>query len=71
MRSPCYKCPDREIGCHGRCEKYIAFADWSESQRKERKTALDATAFQVDAVERKKLLWSKKTGKSARGRRVQ
>lgn len=20
---PCLNCPDREIGCHGKCEKYL------------------------------------------------
>ena len=22
---PCKDCPDRKIGCHAKCEKYIAF----------------------------------------------
>lgn len=26
--APCRGCPDREIGCHARCPKYIAFARW-------------------------------------------
>lgn len=25
MGSPCYGCPDREIGCHTDCEKYKLF----------------------------------------------
>lgn len=27
MKGPCLNCPDREIGCHGSCEKYAAFKD--------------------------------------------
>lgn len=23
--NPCYKCTDREVGCHGRCDKYKAW----------------------------------------------
>lgn len=25
MKSPCKDCPDRQVGCHGSCEKYAAF----------------------------------------------
>lgn len=24
-QSPCYKCPDRNPGCHATCDKYIKF----------------------------------------------
>ena len=24
-KSPCLNCPDRQLGCHSRCEKYIEF----------------------------------------------
>lgn len=23
--APCYKCPDREIGCHSKCDRYKEF----------------------------------------------
>lgn len=26
LQSPCYQCPDRSEGCHGKCEKYIEFS---------------------------------------------
>lgn len=26
MTSPCYKCPERRVGCHGKCERYKEFA---------------------------------------------
>lgn len=25
MQAPCKNCPDRQLGCHSTCEKYIAF----------------------------------------------
>lgn len=40
--APCRGCPDRVIGCHGKCPKYIAFARWikekhaAEQRAKER-----------------------------------
>lgn len=23
--SPCYKCPNRKLGCHDQCEKYLKY----------------------------------------------
>ena len=25
LNSPCKDCPDRTVGCHGKCEKYEAY----------------------------------------------
>ena len=25
LASPCYKCQDRKLGCHGKCVKYIKY----------------------------------------------
>lgn len=25
MQAPCYKCPDRKLGCHSNCSKYNEF----------------------------------------------
>lgn len=25
MKAPCKDCPDREVGCHGKCEKYARY----------------------------------------------
>jgi hypothetical protein len=33
MRPPCYECPDRAVGCHGKCERYIG---WSEEYKKDK-----------------------------------
>lgn len=27
MKAPCKDCPDRVLGCHSKCEKYIAFSE--------------------------------------------
>lgn len=34
MIVPCKDCDSREIGCHAKCEKYLAFAEERESVRK-------------------------------------
>ena len=28
IKSPCQYCLDRKIGCHSRCERYLAFAEY-------------------------------------------
>ena len=33
VKSPCYKCEDREVGCHGKCEKYQEYAGITEEHR--------------------------------------
>ena len=30
MKAPCKDCPDRFVGCHSQCEKYIAFQKYRE-----------------------------------------
>lgn len=56
MLSPCYKCKDREIGCHGKCEKYIRFAEYARAESDLRKSSIDAIAYGVekDTARRKK-----------------
>lgn len=29
--SPCKDCSDRQVGCHGSCEKYRAYKDYQET----------------------------------------
>lgn len=36
MLPPCKDCPDRAPGCHGKCEKYKAFAEWNAENREKR-----------------------------------
>ena len=37
--SPCLGCKDRHEGCHGKCEKYLAFKKECEEARKKRLNA--------------------------------
>lgn len=27
LLAPCYKCEERELGCHGKCDKYKSFRE--------------------------------------------
>lgn len=35
IQSPCINCPDRKVGCHTDCEKYIAFRAENERLKAE------------------------------------
>lgn len=37
MKAPCKDCPDREVGCHGKCDKYAQF---KEERNKEIETII-------------------------------
>lgn len=45
--SPCYKCTQRHLGCHGACSLYLQFVAEREAERK--------MAHDRDAVERVRL----------------
>lgn len=34
--SPCYKCEERQLGCHSSCEKYKQYAGIVEEERQAR-----------------------------------
>jgi len=36
MMAPCRNCSDRDIGCHGSCSKYKAFAAENKKRRDKR-----------------------------------
>ena len=37
--APCYKCEERQLGCHSSCEKYKEYAGIVEQNRTERAEA--------------------------------
>ncbi|MBQ8893391.1 MAG: hypothetical protein IJ043_03170 [Clostridia bacterium] len=41
MVSPCYKCGDRRIGCHAKCERYLV---WSAAHQEKREAIRAAKA---------------------------
>ena len=57
MKAPCKGCPDRAVGCHGKCEQYTAYREIMERERNRRRVeaqANDATARAVERVSRYK-----------------
>lgn len=37
MKAPCYKCPDRKLGCHSNCSKYKSFKTSIELAKQNKK----------------------------------
>lgn len=56
MKNPCYKCVERQFGCHGGCKKYKAWRSEQTALRdainaeKDKQAELDALFYR--AVER-------------------
>lgn len=65
IKSPCQYCPDRVLGCHSTCEKYIAFRAAHdaevEARRKEQLANQDIYSVRVDGI-RKAMRTMRKNG---------
>ncbi len=63
VENPCFRdCPDRTPTCHGKCEKYQAYAKWCEEvrqKRAEKSRARNILNEGKDRMFRKKLLREK------------
>lgn len=52
VQSPCKDCPDRETGCHGKCEKYAAFRAECDAQAEERKNDREYNEYLSSTLKR-------------------
>lgn len=54
--SPCYKCPNHCVGCHGKCEAYKEYNELNKLRRKNKYEAKekerDFYNFKQDSVDR-------------------
>lgn len=55
MMPPCYECKDRAPGCHGKCQRYAAFAAEREDIRKKKALEGDASDASFCGRERMKI----------------
>ena len=49
MMSPCKDCSDRQLGCHGKCEKYAAFKDVRKEINYNKARDSKINSFKIDA----------------------
>ena len=60
MKQPCYQCPDREFGCHGRCERYVKYKAEMEIIKAKRKEESDVVDTIMEARNRRhKYFWNR------------
>ena len=45
MSAPCKNCPNRSIGCHGKCDKYAEFKVYCDRINAKRKAERDLRDF--------------------------
>lgn len=45
MDAPCRDCKDRHVGCHARCERYIAFNEEQKELRKKKRSGFEYTGY--------------------------
>lgn len=62
VKSPCMNCPDRVLGCHSECGRYLAYTEAVEKMRQVRNgiLRLDAPSIRMERNLRKKLNREKK-----------
>jgi len=66
LNAPCHNCPDRHEGCHGKCERYLAYRAELESHYEERKAMrnmYDTRSYTFNRDERKRLNAAKRKGR--------
>lgn len=52
---PCRDCEKRQVGCHGRCEAYQAYAAGREAIRREKAKKNDAEGYTRNCVRVRKI----------------
>ena len=50
IKCPCYKCEDREVGCHGKCQK-PEYLQYEEKKARERQLIKEGRAYDTGFME--------------------
>lgn len=54
MKAPCKDCPDRQLDCHSKCERYKAYQEEREAYREKKKQATMADCYIIQKVRKLK-----------------
>lgn len=52
--NPCWKCTEREIGCHAKCERYLSWQKEHIAENRARRDSEVYTGYVVDSNMRRK-----------------
>ena len=50
IKSPCYLCEDRKVGCHGKCEAYLKFKAKRDEINRKRYEQSDFQTYEINAI---------------------
>ena len=50
MVNPCYKCPERHLGCHGACPRWAAWSQIRKAEREKQRKEFIVSCYIVDSV---------------------
>lgn len=50
MKAPCKDCPNRQIGCHSTCEKYLEFRKEVDRLKQERIAKRDVDQYVRESI---------------------
>ena len=59
-KSPCYKCSERAIGCHGKCEKYQDYQMACRAEYSVRLAHSDVMTYEARREEKVRKQWERK-----------
>ena len=48
MTAPCKNCTDRQMGCHGKCERYKAYREVMDEAARKRYAAGEAEGLEIE-----------------------
>lgn len=63
MKSPCYGCQDRALGCHGKCEQYAEYRVKKDKETARRRAESDANEMVIRACIRSRRVKRKLGGR--------
>lgn len=50
--APCKDCPDREVGCHSKCARYLSWKEQNEAAKRAKALEYDADSYMFESIKR-------------------
>lgn len=50
--APCKDCPDREVGCHSKCARYLSWKEQNEATKRVKALEREANSYMYDSIKK-------------------
>lgn len=50
--APCKDCPDREVGCHSKCSRYLNWKEQNEATKRAKALEREANSYMYENIKR-------------------